>query len=269
MDSRDSDYIRQILYFVSYQFLNFVTYVAFISIATFFHFLLDHRLSDIENWIFDKNWPILGIGRLISVYFVFKFLSVKFEERRPLQKIFRQFRGNLQIETVASFLFLFVALMVLGRPGRNVDNPFGVSKMAISYFGSLIMLLSDCLIILILNLVYPLEGKKWWPSILFMSLLSASLAGLLFQSSLENICFLFFGTFIAYWLLKHKDRFEYIHAFVFGIVFFSPMIALFGLDPLWEKNYSFLPMTQNVETIHLLILGSVVLTYLTWKRNPV
>ncbi len=260
--------VRQILYFASYLSANFASYVAFISIAAFFHFLLGHRLSDIENWIFDKNWVILGLGRLISVFFIFKFLSVRFEERRPLQKIFRQFRGNLKSEIVASFVFLFVAFIFLGQPRGSANYPSGLSKMFISYLGPLAIILSDCFIILLLNLIYPLNKKQWWANMAGMALSSAILSGILFQSSLQNTCFLFFGMFMAYWLLKYEDRFEYLHSLLFGLTFFSPMIALFGLDPLWEKNYAFLPMTQNIEILHLFILGGVVLTYLTWKKTP-
>ncbi len=266
-DKKPNKIERHFLYFTSYQALNLINYIVLVSMAAFFHFLLDHRLSDIEDWVFDKSWEILGIGRIVSVYFVFKFLSVRFEERAPFRKILSQFKRRPRIEVLSSIFFLFAALLILGQPEGGGRNPASFSKTITSYFGSSMMILSDCLIILILNLVYPLKEKMWRLTTIALALLSTLITVILFQSVFIDAFFLFFGMIMAYLLLKYDGEFSYVHSLVFCLTFFSPMVSLFGLDPLWRKAYSFLPMSQAIESLPLSILGLVVLIYLTLKRK--
>lgn len=263
VDQRTHKIGTHILYFMGHQVLNLIHYMILISMAAFFHFLLDHQLADIEDWIFDKSWEILGVCRALSAYLIFKFLSIRLEEREPFRKILSRFQGRPAMEVFVSIIFLLMAFCILGKPQGVMGNPTGLWKTIASYLGSSTMILSDCSVILMLNLIYPLKGKQWPFMVVLSALLSTLVIAILFQPHANDIFFLFFSMLMAYLLLRYDGRLGYVHSLLFCLLFFSPMVSLFGLDPLWKETYSFLPMENPIEGMSLAILGGVVLAYLT------
>ena len=260
--------MRKILfYFGAYHLLNLIFYMAIISVVIFFHFLLDYGLLDIEHWVFDKKWEIFALTRIPSVYLLFKILMVKFTRRKSLKKTLITLRGNFQREIWVCILFLFLGFILLGAPGAQPSHLVSLPKIFISYLSSSLMLLSDCFIILLLNLLYPLKKpqEKWMPlSLASLSILTLSLS---FGHPSPQMFFLFFGLFMGYFFLKYNDEWEYIHTLVFCLFFFSPMISLFGIDPLWQGSHALLPMENQIGLSHILVLGGVTLGYLCFKKK--
>ena len=264
-----SNQTKLLFYFLGHQGLNIIHYIVFLSIATFFHFLLNHRLADINDWVFDKSWGILGFCRFFSTYFMFKLLSIRLKERNPLKNILFQLKSPFRTEILIMIFFLFSSFLILGHPKTTPDEDFGVSKTLISYFVSSGMIFSDLLILLVLATLYPLSEKKWQLVSLVTSFFATVTIVILFRSSFSEGLFLFFSFLMAYSLLKYRGILGYNHSLLFCLLFFSPMVAFFGLDPLWNKTYSFLPMTNPLGEIELSILGIVALSYLIFKTKAI
>ena len=113
LDKFEDFSIKGPVYFLGYQVTMLLTYLIIVSILAYFHFLLDHSLSVIEDWIFDHGWEIVIASKLLSLFIIVNFLNVQTDERAPLRKYLLDFKRNTPREIFVIIMFLFVLMVFL------------------------------------------------------------------------------------------------------------------------------------------------------------
>ena len=258
---------RHLIFISGYQIVHILIHLALISVVSFFHFLLKHRLADIEDWIFDKGWEIATLGKILSFIVIYWFLNSRFETRHTFKKVLTDLRGKISSEVFIAIFFLFIFTLFIGVPYQGEFISFSLFKGILAFICSTLFFMTDALILLLLNAIYPLKKKYWHLEILVFSLMTYLISLILFQYSEAMGFFVFFGHFLTFYLLRFKDKLEWIHALFFNILYLSPLIAVFGLDPIWGGSFSPLNMKNSILPLEFVGLAIVVFFYWSLKKR--
>ena len=254
---------HHVIFFLAYYFLNIIHYVILISVVAFFHFLLNQKLSDIESWIFDKSWELISIIKMTSSYIIFKILAVKMDDRMPLRQILGQLKKPKGREILVSLIFLYIVFFILTKPAATISSSVNIFKIFISYFGSACIILSDCLILIALSTIYPLGKRQFFWMNFFLASISTALVSVLFQVNPDGAFFIFMGKFLACVSLWSAP----INPVLFALLFFAPMISLFGLDPIWGNAYSFFSAKEDLSIEGIFVVTGVISAYLMLDKK--
>jgi uncharacterized membrane protein len=91
-----------------------------LSLVSFFHFLLDHRLAVIEGWVFDKAWEMILIAKVLPILFLLKFVYLKSQSRHPLRD---QFFSGINIPSYEIWVMIVVSLILTALFTKPTLNP--------------------------------------------------------------------------------------------------------------------------------------------------
>jgi hypothetical protein len=65
-----------LLYYFGYSILFLIFHLATISLVSFFHFLLDHDMSVIENWLYRNAWEMILLSKALAGFIIIKALQL-------------------------------------------------------------------------------------------------------------------------------------------------------------------------------------------------
>src|SRR5690606_25140720 len=103
-----------------------------VSLISFFHFLLDHKLGVIEDWVFDKGWEIVVLVKVCAFVVVQKFVHLPSHSRQPFRDLiiesWKRPSRNLFALCVAAFLVLIFS----AEPSTNLHQGANIFKVIIS-----------------------------------------------------------------------------------------------------------------------------------------
>ena len=134
---------RHIFFYGVYNTLLIIGHLLLVSIITFVHFLLDHRLGVIEDWIRDNAWEIVICSKILALFSTYLFLAVKSDSRNLIRDFLHKYlsvpdKKFWVILTVFIILTLFLGGPV---PGSNSEWQFG--RFFVSYLGTFTIFKSD------------------------------------------------------------------------------------------------------------------------------
>ena len=123
----------------------------FVSGAKFFHFILGHNFSIIDEWMSVNAWSIVAISKIIPCFLIMKFIGKDYliDAFKVNMNLFNKRVINREIITI--ILFTLFSTIILGKPFDYVNSDRSLSYMAKSFIGSAIFLISDLFIIFCLN----------------------------------------------------------------------------------------------------------------------
>ena len=70
------NFFRHVVYYLGFHVGVWIIQLCLISLAAFFHFLLDHDLGTIENWVFDLGWQIVIFCKVSAFFIIRSFLNI-------------------------------------------------------------------------------------------------------------------------------------------------------------------------------------------------
>lgn len=152
--------LHLITFYFIYSFIRWGLHICMISLVSFIHFLLKHKLSVIESWIFSHGWYLVAWSELLTLALFYRFIQsddLRYFLKHFLEDLTRpyQFKNSL-----IYLLFLFLATF-LWTQARVVQGPelahFSIFQ---SVFGQLFFWGGDFLALYYLSLNYPLIGIK-------------------------------------------------------------------------------------------------------------
>ena len=91
-----------------------------LSLSTFFHFLLDHRLGVIDDWLFEYAWQLITVSKFLGFVTLASFYVIKFDTGNPLVSLF--YDGNKKIDEKVIKLILFIISSIIFF-GSFTSNP--------------------------------------------------------------------------------------------------------------------------------------------------
>lgn len=234
---------RFIAILTSYYLLTGLFQLVAVSLISFFHFLLDHKLGVIEDWVFDKGWEIVLLVKISAFYVIQKFVHLPSLSRQPFRDLVletwkRPSRSLFALSVAAFFVILFYS-----SPEANLGQGANLFKSIISYISSSVVIILDILLLLSLRFHH---GFGIWESrlaIVLMALLFWVGNKALFPFALDFSAREFFLHLTVLQLsLWGRDNWSDPTFFV-GLVI-APMVAILGSDPVWGNRFSLLVSDQ-------------------------
>ncbi|MBF0359585.1 MAG: hypothetical protein HQK49_01145 [Oligoflexia bacterium] len=105
--------IKFVFYYFSSSLLFILTFFIVISIAISFHFLLDHQIGEIKEWLYKNEWNILSVSKIISFAIAIMLLN-NISSIRINTKTFKHFITKLfSLSSVKVMLPISYLLLIL------------------------------------------------------------------------------------------------------------------------------------------------------------
>ncbi len=257
---------RHIYYFLGYQLANIISHLIILSVIIFFHFLLDHRLADIQDWIFFHGWEVLILGKLLSLGGMSRFIGILSSERNPLLHILSGARGFFKLEVIVAIVFMTIALLVVGKPEFQIANKWSFYPLLISYLGHIALFGGDALFILVLNKAIPLKRRAWSFEVVLFSAISFLIHKVIFLFGIEWNAHIIFSFILIFYSLKLRSELVWLHSLTLTLLFVAPFFTLFGLDPLWGSRFSPFILSESVTGIAFAVFTSLAIAFFAGKK---
>jgi hypothetical protein len=255
---------QMLSYFIFYALI-WIVHLLFVSVLSFFHFLLNHQLGTIEAWIFAWGWPIILICKLASLGVIWKFLIIKMDRPYTWKDVIK-FEGLLPSgEIIVISIFLLLAAVWVCRPSEAGDNIFQLSAALQGVVGISFFYFSDVFMIKILDDIYPLQEKHlFWRKIVFPLAPYASFYAI-FHYSIGPAFFLYWNTLLMIYLCSWRGgRWPDILFTLF--IYISPAALFLGQDPVWGEYFQIFKMARPMNALEYSILVLIAIGYL-WRRQ--
>ena len=229
-------------------------HIVLVSIVSFFHFRLDHRLMVIENWIYDFSWLAFFISKTIAIFLYLKYFSSERVEGRFVKNILTSFSrldGIFYLIPLVSMIFL----MFFIQPEQKLNSNFEISR---SIFHAISILFIFGVDLVFLKTINTFKDGINWIEVLVCSFMSL----LFFKLSMpySNMELFFFNiNFIIFTFFYFSKELSFPMSFVAFVV--VPLYTLLGFDPIWGGDYSFFTSELTSLNIHTSAIIIALITF--------
>ncbi len=264
MNWLSSLYTKRLLYLFSYIFISCLFYVIFISGIAFFHFLIDHSMMDIEAWVFDKSWTIFLMIKILTLFCLYQFISVKLPAGVGF---FNVLKNNKRIKTqdIVGVLTLLFLTLVIVKPEFEDGRIILISKVLIAFFSSFFLFSLDSVLVYFLERIFPHSDFEKSTSLVIYSLLFGALNYFQFGSELDYLPFILIVHFFNFYFVLVKKSIKSL--IFFNLCLTAPAVAILGLDPVWESGFSILEPQVRLNWVNMTVLIAIVISYWKWKAR--
>lgn len=261
-----SPFLKHLLLYCSFQLLNTVLHVLFLSIVSFFHFLLDHRMADIQDWVYFHSWEILSLCKILSLVTVTRFTGLYSSERNPFLHLLRDKRGDLNKNVLTACFAVLVGLYFVGQPKATHLMSIEAIHYLTSGLGTFIFFLTEILVVMAINTDREVSDRYWSYEIILFSLISFLVHKyfFLFNSKWEPATILFL--MFCFWLLRLSRKFLWINSVIPVLFIAVPSFAFFGLDPLWGDQYALFRFSYRGTFLEYFVFFGLAAFYLHRRR---
>jgi hypothetical protein len=260
---------RFVLYYTLFTLSYVLIHYSLVSVVAFFHFLLDHELATIEQWLNYNGWEIILSSKLIAFSIFNRVLKLNFYtfsfRQNILEKTHFAFNIRLLIMIVGLHIFMFGLGEVFQFNLLYQDVEYN-SSLLLSFFGTTIFYLIDYLMLMSIDhcvkLVRPrvIKGINYYLPFLFYA------ASLLILPNLDkNQHFLFFNYFMLV-AIYYKDRSNLMNPLLYSVLAISLMSLLWGLDLVWIDKNAFLKYDQTIPWLGYFLVWLTCFVY--YIRTP-
>ncbi len=263
---------RVIAYYLGYCFIFFLMHLSLVSIGSFFHFLIDHDMHIIENWLFTNAWELIIVSKIFASVIIIKALKLNNYIITNLFTILKtnRWRPSFSAMVLLIFLSIFLFALIL-QFGKGIEfNEKSSLYVMTSFIGSILFYLCDLLVINILlrNVVSFSRQKN---SLLIFSILVIFIVTTkVTLPHVDNFFFLIILHFLTLLLLLFKERKNIMNIILYCCVVIGPLSSILGFDLVWENAHSVYQYNKTLP--HLGIAGiwliGIVYYFKTGPKNP-
>lgn len=258
---KEIGFSRFIAIWIAYYGLSGLFQLLVVSVISFFHFLLDHKLGVIEDWIFDKGWEIVVLVKIMSFAIVQKFVQLPSASRQPFRDLLIESWRRPSRQIFALCVASFLIILLTSAPLLNADYHASLFKTVISYSGIAVLTLLDVFLLLSLRMHYGFSAWESRFAIFLMSVLFCLCNDAFFPfASGFGIREFFFHLLTLQLALHSRDNWS--DAAFFTLLVTAPAVALLGLDPVWGAKFSIFYTSSSsgfASSISIWLIGSLAL----------
>ena len=253
-----SAHLRQIGLYLIFYLVVAVSYLTTISVVSYFHFLLDHDFSTIEDWIFYHYWEIASLSKIFGAVVMIGILNIQGNERNLFKDFFMDSNFKIPKEIYVVITIFFILTFFLYSPTFILNHNATISSVLISFLGTFVFYMSDVFVAAFIHKVYPGTRRYLYLVIFVFSLLQYFFnRGLfLFAKNIDAtvFCNIFFLFFLSQW-----RKLNWIYPGLFCVLFICSFSSLTGTDIMWAEEYAFFrfPTPMGTPTYMGLIFLSV------------
>lgn len=240
-----------LLYYIGYCTLFLITHLAFISLVSFFHFLLDHDMAVIENWLYRNAWEMIVLSKTISALLIIKALKLNNYFVNSLFQILKTdvWKPARKVLVFIFFISILFYALIMQFSGELINNTKETDFAYVSYIGSSLFYLIDFLVINVLFRNIEVKQKRKYfalgVSLIAMFLLFTK-ATLPYISKYYIFLVLHFATLL---LLLFKERKNMINPLLYTLIIIGPFSSLYGLDIVWDNAHSIYSYSESLPIV--------------------
>jgi hypothetical protein len=243
-----------------YGLLNWGTQLLLVSLAIFFHFLLDHDLSIIEAWIHNRGWQILILCKIIAVFVWYNFFITSKSELDHIKGQVLNYMGWPLRRYYVISLCLSVSVLILSQFQYQLQFEFEPMSLILASCGSLVLYGADLLITYFLFELHNRGEKVCLPKIIGLSILFSSFNSLIFDYNKDSLLIVGVHYFFIFLFSFFKGT-NIFNGLVYILITVIPFAVLWGIDPLWGKDFSLFTLEHYPTNIEYSAVAIVLLVY--------
>lgn len=253
------------LYYLLYCFLFVLFHLSFVSIFSFFHFLLDHDMNTIEDWLNRNSWEILALSKISAIFVATKITKLNSYNLIKYRTYFLKLNWipSKKIFGVILFLLTIFYAFIIQFGGGLVQNQFKEDLFYSSFIGSFTFYIVDFMMIYILLRNYDIP-KKYYNKIMYITLIFFLISSKIALPYLNKFYIFLMIHFITMIFLTKKDKISDV--FVYAVFIIAPLSSVYGLDIVWDNAYSLLSYQKSLPVIGILGIWGVALGYYHYSR---
>jgi hypothetical protein len=263
----DSRYmLMHIFYFSLFGIFNWIIHTVLISTIAYFHFFLGHRLTIIDDWIFENAWSISTLSKALAGMLIFKFISVKSSRRYPFRELFGKGIISPSREVLIMITLYLTFFFLYG--GANLDplDSFSINHLLSSFYGVIFFYGFEIFVIYSINSYYQLNFKKQLSIIPVYALIFVAHNKITFFYA-EGLTALIYFNFAVLCFLVFWQRLNWTLPIFLMLLYVSPAASLLGLDPIWSDRFSVFTLKANISTPVYMGINLVPILYLIYKKK--
>ena len=255
-------FVQQIIYYLGYNFFIVVTTLILVSLVAFFHFLLNHRLGVIEEWISQNSYQILILSKILSLAVILSFVNVRSTMKNPIKTLLRKGLIFPHYKVLAiSFLQIFI-IIFLASPEWGSRSDISFLNIATSFVGTVLFYLLDIFLLVALHDMIPVKGWPVFGLNLICSIIFFVVARFTFFYGTNVDGLIFFNSFFCFYLSRFGKS-NWTLPLIWLILVAAPLASLMGMDILWKNTHALFEFTQKLDKTELFIIMLVSILYLT------
>jgi hypothetical protein len=239
-----------------------------LSIIAFFHFLLGHELSVIENWANMHYWEFLIIIKFSLLFGYKKWFELNYFKKFSLREFFKTWHWQWNQRMIIFIFFMNIMLHFLLKENLTyVATSIGAYNIFITVLGISSLFFVDYFFIQWISYIFSEETK--WNKVHFTIILTCifCLGTYLYLPHMQEKVFLFGFIFAGLWLhsfLWMKSSLDII-LYILGIC--VPLSVLWGFDPVWGDEFSFFKLAKMPNFLILIGWWMIGISYSSGKFN--
>lgn len=260
-----SDTKQLFFYYGVYCFLFILVHLLFVSVFSFFHFLLDHEMGTIENWISRNTWEIVALSKLISLYSVVKLTQLNYYGAKKFKEYFSFMKFYPTVKSFAFVLFILIIFysLIVQFGGGIKSNQFLDDLFLSSFLGSLLFYALDMICIFYLKSYFDFKDQfdvRWGILLLVMFLFSSKI---ILPYLSKYLIFLIVHFLSLYYLGLKKNLGDMV---VYLILIVAPMSSLFGMDLVWDNSFAIFTYNERIPVLGIIGIWCVALGYYRYSK---
>jgi hypothetical protein len=252
-----------LLYYFGYSILFLIFHLSTISMVSFFHFLLDHDMLVIENWLYRNAWEMIFISKIFAAFVVIKALQLNNYFIKNLFFILKNdiWKPSRSVIIFIIFLAVLFYALIFQFGGEIVGGNKSVDFVYISFFGSIFFYFIDFIVINVLVRNISLKSKRKS----FLLMLALIIIFMLFtKATLPYISkyyiFLVLHFFTLLLFLFTNSR-NIINPILYSLVIIGPLSAFYGLDLVWDNAHALYSYKESLPVVGIIGVWFIGLIY--------
>lgn len=261
----DRNLFKNIRYYASYQLLYVVLVVILSSIGAFFHFLLDHEISIVEAWLHNNSWEILIISKLISLFLLNRWFSMRLYQLKSIRQLVRELVSWPHSEAVVVPVFMTLGYLSIAKVDMVPQNIGYWYYHIASFVGLFLFFGVEFIVIAYLDDVL---NQKENPNRFFLGLAFTMIFAFSYRMSVPD----YYGLlpfvilcFSSLLYLSGRAFQSWSNVVCFLLLFVAPMGAVFGLDPVWGNDFSPARVETKLNVAFLAAIWVISFSYYKYR----
>lgn len=252
-----------LLYYFGYSILFLIFHLATISLVSFFHFLLDHDMSVIENWLYRNAWEMILLSKALAGFIIIKSLQLNNYFVKNLFFILKRDTWRPTRSAIVFILFLAVLFYALIHQfgGEIVGGNKSIDFVYISFLGSILFYFIDFIVINILVRNLLLNSKKKY----FLLTLALTFIFMLFTKATLPYISKFYIFLILHFftllVLLFTNKMNIINPILYSIFIIGPLSAFYGLDLVWDNAHALYSYKESLPIAGIIGVWLIGLIY--------
>ncbi len=254
-----------LLYYLGYSIFFAILHLSLLSVFSFFHFLLDHDMSTIENWLNRNSWEILSTSKLISGYSFYKIVHLNQYSNFKINESIKKFDWIPSEKIIGVIVFILVLLyaFIVQFGGGVAEGQFKEGLFYSSFIGAFIYFYIDFLLLSFLMMSFKLESKDL-NIVMYTSLLIFLLVTKIALPYLNKFHIFLVIHFLTLFFLGRKNAFK--DAFYYALLVIGPLSSIYGLDIVWDNAYSLFSYQKELPIFGIAMIWSLAISYYHYSR---